>query len=265
MATVEDQFHYLLAQEPSSPEAFVSWLKEVSQFYDAIEEATTGHYIDFQAFNQDEAAKRIFEYDQEKIEPLVKRYQSQLDEKIFRSPLKDELDEAEYGRFLASKQNALELYNEANVALEVEEDKLATRYFEITGNLTADWDGEEKTIIQLFPYLEDPDQAIRKQAFTLIFDALLNVQADLQDIMDQLLSVREKKARNSQLPNYRDYMFKKYERFDYTPDDVNSSPNRYAFTSCLQLNVSTNRSKPNWGWLNCGHLIRRPYRRINGR
>lgn len=28
-----------------------------------------------------------------------------------------------------------------------------------------------------------------------------------------------KKAKNIQLDNYRDYMFKKHERFDYTADD----------------------------------------------
>jgi oligoendopeptidase F len=45
------------------------------------------------------------------------------------------------------------------------------------------------------------------------------VKSDLQEIMNQLLSIRVKKAKNSNLPNYRDYMFKKYERFDYTPED----------------------------------------------
>jgi oligoendopeptidase F len=219
ISSVENHFQNLLQKDLSSTEVLISWLKDVSEFYDAIEEAMEGHYIDFQAYNNDETAKQTYEYDQEKIEPLVKKFKSKIDEKFLNSSLKYELNAEEYGRFIRSKQNAIELYNDANVVLEVEEDKLATRYFEITGDLTAEWDREEVTIVQLFPYLEDPDQTIRKKAFTLISNSILEVKSDLQEIMNQLLSIRVKKAKNSDLPNYRDYMFKKYERFDYTPED----------------------------------------------
>ncbi|MCP3032918.1 M3 family oligoendopeptidase [Halobacillus sp. A1] len=196
-----------------------SWLLEVSDFYDELREALDGHYIDFQAHNQDEEAKRAFEHDQEKIEPLMKTYTAKLDDKLMSSPFKEQLDKDKYGRLLRSKENAMELFREENIGLEVEEDRLATRYFELTGGLSADWNGEEKTIPELFPYLEDPDRNVRKSAFDKIFQALTTVEDELQEIMSELMGLREKKAANSGLANYRDYMFKKYERFDYTPDD----------------------------------------------
>lgn len=216
---IKEKLEGFLSHEFQSVSDMEGWLKDVSDFYDELREALDGHYIDFQAHNQDEEAKEKFEHDQEEIEPLMKTYSAKLDQKLMDSPYKEELDAAKYGRLLRSKENALKLFNEENVQLEIEEDRLATRYFELTGGLTADWNGEEKTIPELFPILEDPDRETRKKAFDKIFGALETVEGELQDIMNQLMEIRKKKAANSGLNNYRDYMFKKYERFDYTPED----------------------------------------------
>ncbi|MBM7663209.1 oligoendopeptidase F [Bacillus mesophilus] len=195
------------------------WLKDLSVFFDEIQEILSGHYIEFQARNQDETAKRNFEYDQEKIEPLLKTYMARLDEKLMNSDYKDMLDQEQYGRLLRSKENAIKLFREDNISLEVVEDRLATRYFELTGGLTSEWDGEEKTIPELFPYLEDPNRDTRKEAFEKIFTSLVSVENELQEIMDELIKIRKKKAMNSDLNNYRDFMFMEYERFDYSAED----------------------------------------------
>ncbi|RWZ58690.1 M3 family oligoendopeptidase [Halobacillus fulvus] len=195
------------------------WLRDVSSFYDEVREALDGHYIDFQAYNQDEEARKQFEHDQEKVEPLMKTYAAKLDQKFMDTPYKDELDKQQYGRFLRSKKNALELFDERNISLEIDEDRLATQYFGLTGGLSADWNGEEKTIPELFPFLESPDRDERKSAFEKIFSAVETVGEDLQTIMDELMKLRKQKAENSGVDNYRDFMFKKYERFDYTPED----------------------------------------------
>ncbi|MFQ3544672.1 M3 family oligoendopeptidase [Halobacillus rhizosphaerae] len=216
---IQAELEGFLQQTFQSSREVETWLKNLSTFDDELREALDGHYIDFQAHNQDQQAKEAFEHDQEKIEPLIKTYTAKLDEKLMSSPFKDELDPKQYGRFLRSKENAMELFREENVTLEVEEDRLATRYFELTGGLSVDWNGEEKTIPELFPLLEDPDREIRKSAFDKIFQTLSKVEHDLQEIMDKLMKLRKQKAANSGLSNYRDYMFKKYERFDYTPED----------------------------------------------
>ncbi|MFK4289745.1 oligoendopeptidase F [Bacillus sp. RC240] len=85
--------------------------------------------------------------------------------------------------------------------------------------MTALWDGEEKTITELQSYLQNPNRDIRKKAKTLISEKFLSVENNLQHILNELIAIRHQKAKNIQLDNYRDYMFKKYERFDYTADD----------------------------------------------
>ncbi|MFD1738075.1 M3 family oligoendopeptidase [Bacillus salitolerans] len=216
---LKEKLENLLHSPFQSVDDVEMWLKDVSDFYDEIRESLDGHYIDFQARNHDENAKKAFEHDQEKIGPLLKTYMAKFDEKLMNSSYKDQLDQGKYGRLLLSKENAIRLFREENVGLEVEEDRLSTRYFELTGGLTAEWNGEEKTIPELFPYLENPNREVRKSAFDKLFTALTSVENELQDIMNEMMKIRKKKAANSDLENYRDYMFMKYERFDYTPED----------------------------------------------
>lgn len=149
----------------------------------------------------------------------MKRYQNSFDNKYLESPFRMELDSKTYSLLDKKIKNAQTLFFEKNIDLEVREDKLVTEYFEITGGLTALWDGEEKTITELQSYLQDPDRHIRKKAKTLISETFLSVEDTLQNILNELIAIRHQKAQNIQLHNYRDYMFKKHERFDYTAED----------------------------------------------
>ncbi|UTE73825.1 M3 family oligoendopeptidase [Rossellomorea marisflavi] len=214
---MKTRFEEFLAAPFHNVEEVEDWLKQVSDYQDELREALDGHYIEFQTHNQDTEIQETYQFDQEHVLPLLKRYEAQLDQKLLSSP--HELDNNVYGRLIRSKETAAELYREENIDLEVKEDRLATRYFELTGALTAEWEGEQLTIPQLFPLLEDPDRTKRKKVYDQLFGALSGVEEELQAIMDELMVIREQKAANSGLANYRDYMFKKYNRFDYTPED----------------------------------------------
>lgn len=196
-----------------------NWLKKQSTVIWEIEEQLRSHYIAFQCNTNNKKIKDTFEYDQQYVRPLLKCYQNSFDNKYLESPFRMELDPKMYSLLDKKIKNAQTLFCEKNIDLEITEDKLVTEYFEITGGLTALWDGEEKTITELQSYLQDPDRHIRKKAKTLISEKFLSVENKLQQILNELIAIRHQKAQNIQLDNYRDYMFKKYERFDYTPDD----------------------------------------------
>ncbi|MEH7856338.1 M3 family oligoendopeptidase, partial [Bacillus thuringiensis] len=135
------------------------------------------------------------------------------------SPFRMELDSNVYGLLDTKIKNAQKLFCEEDIELEIKEDKLITEYFEITGGLSGIWDGEEKTITELQSYLQDSNRDTRKKAKTIISEKFLSVEKELQNILNQLIEIRHQKAKNIQLENYRDYMFKKYERFDYSAKD----------------------------------------------
>ncbi|MGG0233034.1 MULTISPECIES: M3 family oligoendopeptidase [Bacillus cereus group] len=216
---LENTLSTLLNEVISSKLELENWLKEQSKVIWEIEDQLRSHYIAFQCNTDDEEIKDTFEHDQQFVKPLLKRYQNLLDNKYLKSPFRMELDSNVYGLLDAKIKNAQKLFCEENIELEVKEDKLVTEYFEITGGLIGIWDGEEKTITELQSYLQDSNRDIRKKAKTIISEQFLSVEKELQNILNQLIEIRHQKAKNIQLENYRDYMFKKYERFDYSAKD----------------------------------------------
>jgi len=112
-----------------------------------------------------------------------------------------------------------EIFREENVALFAELEELSAQYQKIVGGLTAQWEGETKTIPQLQPYLKERDRQIRERAWRLGNEAYLARRDELAALFDKMFIARTKVAGNAGFPNYQEYAFKSKHRFDYTPAD----------------------------------------------
>lgn len=212
-------YDVLLQEDIKSAEQLERWIAKIGDLDEQMEEILTGHYIDFQCSSNSQEAKEQFTYDQTYIEPLRKSFTAALNKKLLNNSYLSDLPEDKYGKFIKSIKNAQELFREENVQLEIEEDQLVTTYFEITGNLTVIWDEKEISLSELSPYLEDKNRTKREKATILMSEAFLEHADTLQKLMSELIQLRRKKAANANLDNYRDFKFKEYERFDYTPED----------------------------------------------
>lgn len=211
----------LLNESISSSQELENWLVKQSKTLNSINEQLMKHYIAFQRNTNDIEAKNTFDFNQKHVQPILKRYKNLFDQKYYESPYRLQLNPSRFG-FLDKKiENTRELFSEENISLEITEDELITRYFEITGNLSFMWDGEEVNLSELNVYLQDRDRNVRQKAMTAISEKFLSVENEIQEILNQLIILRTNKARNVNLANYRDYMFKKYERFDYTAEQCN--------------------------------------------
>jgi oligoendopeptidase F len=116
-------------------------------------------------------------------------------------------------------KNHVELFRAENVALETEEAKLCQQYQKLSGALTVNFRGSEKTLVQMGRYLEEPDRALRQEAWELVAKRRLQEADKFEEIFDELVKLRQQIAANAGFKNYRDYSFRKLGRFDYTPDD----------------------------------------------
>ena len=113
-----------------------------------------------------------------------------------------------------------EIFREENVALSAEIEELSAQYQKIAGGLSAEWDGERKTIPQLQPYLKATDRAVRERAFRLGTGAYLAHRDEMVALFDRVYEKRVRVARNAGFADYQAYAFAAKHRFDYTPDDV---------------------------------------------
>ncbi len=124
-----------------------------------------------------------------------------------------------YAVFDRDVKNHVELFRPENVALETEDARLCQQYQKLTGSLTVNFRGDEKTLVQMGRYLEEPDRALRQEVWELVARRRLQEVDNFDRIFDQLINLREHTARNAGFKNYRDYAFRRLGRFDYTPED----------------------------------------------
>ncbi len=120
---------------------------------------------------------------------------------------------------IARFRTASEIFREENIPLSQEIEEHSARYQKITGGLTVDWNGVEKTLPELQPFLQSPDRAIRERAFRLNCAAYAERRDELAGIFDTLFDLRVKTARNAGFADFEAYCFKAKGRFDYTPAD----------------------------------------------
>lgn len=116
-------------------------------------------------------------------------------------------------------RNSRELFREANVPLGAAVQRLNSQYQKITGGMTAEWEGEERTLPQLAPFLQDPDRATRERAYRLRAQPYIAARDQLAEIFSQQYALRQEIARNADFADYRDYVHQEKNRFDYTPAD----------------------------------------------
>lgn len=211
-------FDDILNTNVANVEDLKNWIFTLGKIQDEAREVLSRDYASFQCHNDNEEIKKRFTYDQEVISPILQKYQDKFDKFLYNSEFRKDLG-SEYDILIKKKVNAIELFRPENIELGVEEDKLSTEYYNITGQMTVMWNGEEKTLPQMSVYMKDPDRSIREKAWKLVQERKLKDSKALDDIMDKLVKVRHQKALNAGLKNFRDYKFKDLERFDYTPED----------------------------------------------
>jgi oligoendopeptidase F len=131
----------------------------------------------------------------------------------------DMSDREDLALFLRHMRNEADLYRDENVPLQTELAKLDNAYDKITGGLKTDWNGEEHNLSQLGQYLTDKDRQVREQAWQTTMDLWLSQREALNKLYADMLVLRQQVAQNADLPDFRAYTFRKYGRFDYTPDD----------------------------------------------
>jgi oligoendopeptidase F len=120
---------------------------------------------------------------------------------------------------LARFRTSIEIFREANVPIFAELEELSARYQRITGSMTVEWDGVERPLPQLQPFLKSADRAVRERAFRSATQPYIEERSALAGLFDRMYELRQRAARNAGFANYRDYVFPAKFRFDYAPAD----------------------------------------------
>jgi oligoendopeptidase F len=212
------------------------WLLDWSELNAALDEEASRRYIAMTCHTDSADAEKAYLHFVENVEPQLKPRQFALEKIYIRR--RDELHESQIsspgensgtcgtrpseGRYFVfdrDVKNHVELFRPENVPLETEESRLCQQYQKLSGSLTVNFRGAEKTLVQMGRYLEEPDRALRQEAWELVTRRRLQETDNFDDIFDKQIRLRTQIAQNAGFENYRDYAFRRLGRFDYTPDD----------------------------------------------
>ena len=207
------------------------WLLDWSELSAALDEESSKRYIAMTCHTDNSDAEKAYLHFVENIEPSTKPRQFKLEQLYLDNAARKDLPRRRYDVFDKHTEVHVDLFRVENVPLETEEARLCQQYQKLTGSLTVQFRGEEKTLVQMGRYLEEPDRVLREEAWTLVAKRRLEEREKFEDIFDQLVRLREQIAKNAGFSNYRDYAFRARARFDYTPKDC------YDFHEAIQREV----------------------------
>ena len=212
-------FHDLENRPVRSATDLERWLKDESELASALSEEQSIRYARMTCQTDDPAREKDYLFFVESIEPEAKVGLFHLDQKYLRTPARKNLARDQYFVLDRKIENNVSLFREKNVELEKEETKLAQSFQKIAGAMMVQYDGQERTMQQMARYLEETDRNVREKTWLLTEQRRAKDRVSLDEIYDQLIALRQKVAKNAGFDNYRDYIFRKKERFDYTPED----------------------------------------------
>jgi oligoendopeptidase F len=197
IAPLFDQLEARAAQAKSAA-GLERWLLDWSELNAALDEEASRRYIAMTCHTDNPEAEKAYLYFVEHVEPQVKPRQFALEKIYVAHPAREGLLKIkeqvpasghskarskkskpnapgrrpalrrQYDVFDRDLKNHVALFRPENVALETEDAKLCQQYQKLIGAQTVKFRGEEKTLIQMGRFLEEPDRALRQEAWELV-------------------------------------------------------------------------------------------------
>ena len=134
---------------------------------------------------------------------------------LLNSPFKDEIG-AYYGETIIKEAE----YSQKSFSKEVIEDmqlenKLGSQYQKLIASAKIEFDGEERTLAQLVPFVTSEDREVRKRASEAKYNFFVKHEGEIDDIFDKLVKVRTKIAKKLGFNNFVELGYVRMRRYDY--------------------------------------------------
>lgn len=222
---VESYYRELESRTVGSPAALEQWLGDWSELDSWLDEAGSVRYVEMTCHTDDAAIEERYLSFIEEIEPLSRVWEHKLDKKLLGSSHRGGLSRERYEILWRQIEARTQLFREENIPLHTEDEKLRQQYQKIVGGMTIVHDGKEMTMQQMGRHLESPDRSVRETVWRKIADKWAEAREEVEGIFDEMIRVRHRIGVNAGFANYRDFMFKEMQRFDYTPADCDAFAN----------------------------------------
>jgi len=221
-------FAELAQRQPQSRDELLEMMRIHSDLLKAMADELSWRYVRMTLNADDESYEQAYNDYYAKAQAANEEKQFQIKQIYYNSPFRKELPEAEFALLNQIVANDIELFREQNIPLMVQESELANKYGGIVSQMSAPFEGEDRTVAQLAVFLKDPDRAKREAAWRLRVGLFAAKATELDALYDEMKALRHQLALNAGFANYRDYKHQEMGRFSYTPEEL------YAFHDAVE-------------------------------
>ena len=215
---IEPYANDLLSRELNCSGCLETLIKDGSTLAEHVSEAGTLLSIAMTCDTESEVKRRAYLDFIENVQPKLSEFADAFNHRLAGHPALDELP-PRHDLMIKRILTDIAIFREENIPLQVEEAKLETEHSTITGAMTVEFDGEERTFSQMALYFENTDRSIREAAWRTVVERMGQDSERLSGIYDELIRIRHQMALNAGFDDYRPYIFEAKHRYDYSIDD----------------------------------------------
>jgi M3 family oligoendopeptidase len=185
---------------------------QISTMFNLVE---IRHSID----TNDEFYKAEKDYVDE-VAPREQGLVSEYYDALIHSPYRKELKEKWGTQLFALAEAQIKTFSPDIIPLLQRENKLSSEYSKLIASAKIMFDGEERTLAQMGPYMEDKDRSVRKSANDTRTVFYEENEKELDRIYDELVQIRTEIAHKLGYENFIELGYYRMARTDYNAEMV---------------------------------------------
>jgi len=213
-------FEELVEASIGSEKELKQWLRDRSELESMVSEDIGWRYIKMTCYTDKEEYSKSYQDFVQNIQPHIAPYSDLLNKKVLDSPWNTGLaKERGFDLMMRNLKKEVELFREENIPLFTDISTETQKFSEISGAMTVHINDQEMTLPQAGVLLQSTDRAKREEVYRKITERRLKDKETLDELYSRLISLRHRVATNAGFKNFRDFQFKAYGRFDYSPQD----------------------------------------------
>lgn len=194
-------------------------LKEINTLRADYETMTNIAHIRYTVNTEDEFYSAEHEYF-DNTGPLYMRLVKKLYQLLTESEFRAGLEELCGKQLFASAEVSLKTFSEDIIDDLKKENHLVTKYVKLIASAKINFEGEERNIAGLDPFLESENRELRKSAFEAKFDFFREHENELDFIYDELVKTRTLIAKKLGYENFVQLGYDRMRRTGYTHREI---------------------------------------------
>jgi len=147
---------------------------------------------------------------------LVSNYYKALINSQFKNELKDQWGD----QIFKIAELKIKTFSEDIIEDLKKENKLVSRYTKLRGSSKINFEGKERNLSEMGPFLQSKDRNIRKKAQVAYNNFFSENEEEFDNIYDEMVKVRQKIAKKLGYNNFIELAYDRHKRSDYNKDMV---------------------------------------------